>query len=261
MDKRDKEMIGMTIVFILVMATLQLLLLWLTHWSVALIVPCLISFVIVIYVVGLGHATPNGGSYGPGAATSITPLLWVEGSLLCSLWLLCYLMKKPLPNMAVIVPLSLMLAFGIGQFVYSYIKIRSFWYKNYSLCKLEIENKTGSRSFIQHIKFNSSSRYSMDIDPHAVLWKTTYTPRDMDKISFRCHFANSNRSQVIEFPFDYTLCQEKVSYTFDWTFWITQKNILPMKLILLPDHKVALYIDNTLIQHYKLSEQDSLKSR
>ena len=259
MQQGDKETIGMISMLLIVMAGIQWLLLWLTHWSVAMIVTGVLSFIAVWIYVGLSHASPNGGSKGSSASEYLTPLLWVEGSLLCSLWLLCHLMKKPLPNMVVIVPLGLMLAFGIGQVVYSYIKIRSFWYKNYSLCKLEIENKTDSSSFIHNIKLNSSTRYSMDINPNTKKWPTTYIPRNMNKIGFRFNSIKNNFN-FCEFPFDYALCKEKESLKFDWIFWITKTSVLPMKLILLPNNTVELYIDNKLIQQYHLKDNDSLKS-
>ena len=258
MKKVSRETIGVSIIFLSVMAVIQWLLLGLTHWSIAMIVPGVLTFIVVCYVVALSHATPNGGSKGPDVSKFIIPLRWFEGFLLCSLWLISYLMNKPLPNMVIIIPLGLLLAFGIGQRMYNYVKSASFWYKNYSLCKLEIEDKTNSRSTIAYIKFSSSTKYSMDINPNTKQRPTTYIPRNMNKIVFRFRPKESNSSEICEFPFDYSLCQEKKSSKLSWLFWISQRTILPIKLTLLPNNKIDLYIDNHLVQHYELVTGDIL---
>lgn len=257
MTESDKEKIGTSIMFICIMAGIQWLLLWLTHWSVALVVSELITIVVVSYVTALSHARPNGGSKGPATSAFLKPLLWIGSILLCTLWLLCSLMHKPLPNLVVIVPLCVILVFGIIHYIYGYIKISLFWSKNYSLCKLEIENKSEGLTFIKYIKFNNcSSRHSMDIEPNTLQWPTTYIPQDMDQIAFRFRSNKSNRSVYQEFPFDYSLCKEKSTFSFDFLFWIRNKSIAPIKLTILPNNKVDLYIDNQLIQQFQLIDQD-----
>jgi hypothetical protein len=257
MQQGTKETIGMSIVFLFIMGLIQWLLLWLTHWSVALIITELITFFVVSYVIALSHARPNGGSKGPATSVFLKPLLIIVSMLLCTLWTLSYLMHKPLPNLAVIVPLGVVLAFGIINYIYRYIKIRSFWYKNYSLCKLEIENKSEGLTFIEFIKFMNSNSYSMDINPNNLQWLTKYIPQNMDRIAFRFNTNETNRSIYQEFPFDYSLCQEKSTFSFDFLFWIRQKSVAPIKLTILPNNKVDLYIDNRLIQHFQLTNQDS----
>ncbi len=257
MGQGDKEKIGIFVTLIIIMVGIQWFLLWISHWSIVMIVTGGMSFFIVCFAVALSHASPNGGSKGPNASKFITPLLWVEGFLLCSMWLISHLMQKSLPDTVIVIPLSIIFVFAIGQFMYNYTKTRSFWYKNYSLCKLEIENKSEGLTFIEYIKFMNSNSYSMDINPNNLQWLTKYIPQNMDRIAFRFNTNETNRSIYQEFPFDYSLCQEKSTFSFDFLFWIRQKSVAPIKLIILPNNKVDLYIDNRLIQQFQLTNQDS----
>jgi hypothetical protein len=254
MKQPDKEITGLLLLFLLAMAGLQWLLLWLIHWSVALIASELISFVLISYVVALSHASPNGGSNGPGASVFAAPLLFAGSVLLCSLWTLCFLMKKEFPNSVAIVPLCVIAAFVIGRFTYNHIRTIIFWGKNYSICNFQFENQRDNMTRIHGISFkNQTTGFSTDIDPSSNPYPNRYIPRRTDQVTFRYMSSKTNRMVWQDFPFDYALCNEKESFAFDICFWVTKKNIYPIKFILLPDNKIDLYINNRLTKKYLLN--------
>lgn len=262
MNDDIKELIGMLVVLTLIITGVQWFLVRFTHWSVALGFTGLIAFFIGFLYVSLKHATPNGGSNGPDDSEYITPIFIIFASLLCGLALVCYLTQNRVPKKAFLIPLALIIVFAIGKYVYSYIADATFYHTQFSSCKIELVDETGGTSVVEHISFqNPSNGYTTGIRPDFKEEPYPHIVRFTDKIIFRNYSAKEGQSFTKEFPFDYKLLKEKKGVRIGFVFWLHQKIVLPMKIVLLPDNKVDLYIDNHLIKQYQLNSGDFRKKR
>ena len=255
MNDDIKELIGMLIVLTLIVGGIQWFLVRFTHWSVALGATGLIAFFIAFLYVSLKHATPNGGSSGPDDSEYITPMFAIFASLLCGLALVCHLTQSHVPKKAFLIPLVLILVFAIFRYVYGYIADATFYHTQFSSCKIELVDETGGNSVVEQISFeNPSNGYTTDIRPDFKEGLYPHIVRFADKIIFRNYSEKTGQSFTQEFPFDYNLLKEKKGVRIGFVFWLHQKIVLPMKIVLLPDNKVDLYIDNHLIKEYQLDK-------
>lgn len=260
MGEDFKEIVGMLIILVLIISGVQWFFVRFTHWSVALVVTGLIAFVISFFYVTLSHATPNGGSNGPNGSEFITPTLVIFASLLCGFAVVCYLTHIRLPKMVFILPLILIVFFFIGRYVYQYVDSASFYFTNFSSCEIELIDKTGSIPNVDTILFqNSSNNYSTDIQTKSKEKPYPQVIRFADKIIFRNYSTNAKQSFKKEFPFDYSLFKEEKGPTVEYCFWIRSHKTLPMKIVLLPNDKVDLYIDNHLVKQYQLNDENKKK--
>ena len=255
MEESDKELIGMLIVLAIVMAGVQWLFVRFTHWSAALIATVLITCIITFFYVTLSHATPNGGSNGPGTEAFITPFFVLSALLFCTLWLVCYLSGKQIPNLVIAAPLVVITLFGIGSYTYQYIDAIKLSGRLFSSCRIKIVNETDRAPVLENIGFkctSSSLVNYVDPDPKE---RSVFIPRDTDKIIFRYYPDTSETSMEEVFSFDYTLCAEKEYGSFGLVFWVPQKHILPITFILRSENKIDVYINNQFIQHYPLKSR------
>jgi predicted membrane metal-binding protein len=221
------------------------------------VVTAFIAVVISFFYVTLSHATPNGGSNGPNGSEFITPMLVVFASLLCGFAVVCYLTHIRLPKMVFILPLILIVVFFISRYVYQYVDSATFYYTNFSSCKIELIDQTGNTSNVDTILFqNSSSGYSTDIQTKTKEKPYPQIIRFADKIIFRNYSTNAKQLFKKEFPFDYSLFKEKKGPTVGCCFWLRSQKTLPMKIVLLSNDKVDLYIDNHLIKQYQLNDNN-----
>ncbi|MDQ5930386.1 MAG: hypothetical protein QG594_2174 [Bacteroidota bacterium] len=257
MNNDIKELVGMLIVLTLIIAGIQWFLVRFTHWSVALVVTGLIAFFITFLYVSLGHATPNGGSNGPDGSEYIAPMFAIFASLLCGLALVCHLTHSNVPKKAFLIPLGLILVFAIVRYVYSYIADATFYHTQFSSCKIELVDETGGTSVAEQISFqNPSNGFTTDIRRDFKEKPYPHIVRFADKIIFRNYSAKENQSFTQEFAFDYTLLKEKNGPTIGYLFWLHQKIVLPVKIVLKPDNVVELYIDSHLVKQYQLNSED-----
>ncbi|PXY46995.1 hypothetical protein [Flavobacterium hydrophilum] len=257
MNNDAKELIGMLIVLTVIIAGVQWFLVRFTHWSVALGVTGLIAFFIGFLYVSLKHATPNGGSNGPDSSEYITPMFVIFASLLCGLALVCHLTQNRVPKKAYLIPLALILMFAILRYVYVYIADATFYHAQFSSCKIELVDETGGTSVVEQISFqNPSNGYTTDIRPDFKEEPYPHIVRFADKIIFRNYSAKAGQSFTKEFPFDYNLLKEKKGVRIGFVFWLHQKIVLPMKIVLKPYNVVELYIDNHFVKQYQLNSED-----
>lgn len=259
---RDLQELGVILLIIVaVISGVQWFLLRFTDWWVALLVTGIIAFIITFCYVALEHATPNGGSNGPPVSAYITPTLIIFSSLLLGMWLVAYLTKNQLPKMVFIVPLCFMFVFAIGRNVYQYVSSATFYFTNFSTCKIEVLDEAGGSSNVDVILFkNSSSGYTTNIRTAS---KEVFYPqmiRFADKITFYYPPKNKERPKK-EFSFDYSLFKEEKGPTVGYCFWLRSHKTLPMKIVLLPDDKVDLYLGGNLVKQYNLNDREKTVSQ
>ncbi|PKB17155.1 hypothetical protein [Flavobacterium sp. 5] len=256
MGEDIRELTGILIVFVLIIAAMQWFLLRFTHWSVAFVVTGIIAFVVSFLYVSLSNASPNGGSTGPNVSEFITPTLIIFASLLCGLVLVSYLTQIRLPKLVFILPLVLIAVFAIARYMYGYIDDVTVYREIFSSCIIEIENNSGE-NLVHEISFqNKSNSLTTTIDPSEKEPPYPFIPRSADKIIFRCVSVKMDRMFFQDFPFDYSLCKEKDGERMGLCFWLRQKVVLPIKIVLQPNNRVDLYIDNHLANQYQLHNQD-----
>lgn len=256
MGEDIRELTGILIVFLLIITALQWFLLRFTHWSVALVLSGIIAFVVSFLYVSLNNASPNGGSSAPPASEFITPTLVIFASLLCGLVLVSYVTQIRLPKLVLILPLTLIAVFVIVRTVYEYIDNVTVYHEIFSSCAIKIENRSGDE-LVQEISFqNKSNSLTTTIDPNEKELPYTFIPKAADKIIFRCVSIKTDRMFFQDFPFDYGQCKEKDGKRIGFCFWLRQKMVLPIKIILQPNHKVQLYIDSHLAKEYQLHDKD-----
>jgi hypothetical protein len=260
MGQDIKELGAILLILVLIIAGVQWFFVRFVHWSVALVVTGLIALFISSLYVSLAHATPNGGSRGPNASEFVTPTLVIFGALLCGLALVCHFSQIRLPKMAFILPFSLIAIFAIGRYVYQYIDNVTLSCELFSKCDIELKNQSDSGVRVREICFQNTQNGLVNIiDPLSKQIPYPSLTRFSNRITFRCFSAKTDRIFSQDFPFDYRLCQEKEGQRLGFCFWLRQKVVLPMKIVLLPNGKVDLYLDSNLISQYQLNDEDLLK--
>lgn len=251
-----KEFALILLVIALVIAGVQWLLLRFTHWAVALAATGVISFVIASVYVQLKNATPNGGSSGPGFAEFVTPTLVVFAVLFIGFLLVCYFMQYQLPGTAYKFTFGAIALFAIIHFGYQEVKQATFYAGLFSICKVTIMDEADSVTKLEEIRFTNTSNgvYLPVIASNEDALSSMV--RFADKISFITKSPTSDRMVRKEFPFDYSLCKETQHSGI--IFWVKTSRILPMKIVLLPDEKVDLYIGGDFVEQYQLGDSDVL---
>jgi hypothetical protein len=256
MGRDIKEITGMLIVLILIVTVVQWFSIEFTHWSVALIITGLISLVIWSLYASLKYMSPNGGSYHGSRSWKLDmPTLAILASFLSGgLTMVCYLTKNDLPKMVIVLPLSFVVVFAIGRYVYQYIKNVNRYHELFSHCDIEALNET-SKSNVREMSFHASSGLCTSIEPNSDKPPYPRLTRNASKIIFHCYTKTKGMSRQ-SFPFDYRLCQEKEGKRLGLCFWLRQKVVLPMKIVLQPGDKVDLYLGGNLVQQYQLIDED-----
>lgn len=251
-----KGLLQILLVIVLIVYGPQWLLLQYTPWSIALLTSAMIACVVAFLYVTLRQATPNGGSNGPKSLAFITPFLVVFTGLLGSLALISYQIHKPLPKTAFLLPLTLIIVFAMVRYVYSLIKTTTLYQQLFSYCKIELANRQEMGDyFINEITFHSTSNGLVTcISPLSKQMPHPSIPRFADKIVFRFYSDNASRSFSNTFPFNYSLCQEQEGRRMGWCFWLRQKKILPLKVVLGPQNTISLYLEANLLSLYELKE-------
>lgn len=249
-----KELGLIALIAVLTIAGVQWFLLRFTHWSVALIATVLIGLFISALYVSLKHARPNGGSNGPPSSEYILPQIIVITSLLLGMWLVSFLSKNQVPKLAIITPLCFILVFAVGRHIYQYIHSITQYNRLFSNCKIELVDNTNGKSNLREIYFQNTSSSlvsSVEINSNESVYPRLV--RDASRISF--HVYTEKKGMIRQpFPFDYSLCKEKDGKTAGLCFWVKEKDVLPMKIIVLPNDKVDLYLGDSLVQQYHLSD-------
>lgn len=262
MTNDSKGLLGILLIITSIIAGVQWFFVRFTHWSVALALTVLIAFFISSLYVSLKHARPNGGSRGPANSEYIIPMFVVFLFLLCALALVCHLTQTKIPKIAFFIPLSLIIVFAISRYVYKYIHISTYYLANFSTCNIQLVDETGGTSAAELISFkNSSTGFTTDIQPEFKEQPYHSVVRFADKIIFR-NFSNKvGKLFIKEFPFDYNLLKEKKSSRIGLIFWLSEKIVLPIKIVIKPDNVVDLYIDNHLVKQYQLNIGNSQKKQ
>lgn len=251
-----KEFVFILLVIAVFIAGIQWLLLRFAHWSVALAITGFISFIIAFIYVSLKNATPNGGSSSPGLSEYITPTLVAFMILFCVLLLVSHFTQYKLPKIAYVLPISLVFVLAIGRFVYQEVENATIYYDLFSDCNLEIVNETNGTSNLHEIGFkNTSSSLVLVIEPDSKEPGVSSMVRQTDRIFFRSNSSKTDRLFTQEFPFDYSLCEEQKKDSHALFFWLQETKILPIKMVLLPNNKVDLYIGGNLVKQYQLNEE------
>ena len=120
-------------------------------------------------------------------------------------------------------------------------------------CKIELVDNTGGKSNLREIYFQNTSSSlvsSVEINSNESVYPRLV--RDASKITFEGYREKIGMTHQ-DFPFDYSLCKEKDGKTAGLCFWVKEKDVLPMKIIVLPNNKVDLYIDGELVKQYQLN--------
>lgn len=254
-----KEFVFILLVIAFVIAGVQWLLLRFTHWVVALTATGFISFIIASVYMQLKNATPNGGSSGPGVGEFIVPTFVVFIILFCGFLLVCYFMQYKLPCIAYKLTFGSIAIFGLIRFGYQEIQGLTFYYELFSQCEIEVVDKAGGISTLQEIGFkNTSNGIVSHIDPHSKVPSESRMTRFANEIIFYSNSAETNRRITQEFSFDYSLCKEEQRKGTGLFFWIRPTGILPLRIVLLPDEKVDLYIGGNFIKQYCYSDSDAV---
>ena len=249
-----KELGFIVLTAVLAIAGVQWLLLRFTHWSVAFIVTVLIGLFISGLYVSLKHARPNGGSSGPPSSEYIIPQIIVVTSLLLGMWLVSFLSKTQVPKLVFIAPLGFIVVFVAGRLIYQYIHNITQYNRLFSNCKIELVDSTGGKSNLTEIYFQNTSSLVSSIRINSGESLYTRLVRDASRITFHVYTEKKGMTRQ-GFPFDYSLCKEKDGKTAGLCFWVKEKDVLPMKIIVLPNDKVDLYIDGEMVKQYQLKDE------
>ncbi len=261
MGQDIKEIVGILIVIVLVIAGVQWFIVRFMHWSVALAVTGFIAFFISFLYVSLSHASPNGGNGSTNSSEYITPTLVVFSALLCGLAVVCYLTKIQLPQKVFILPIVLIVTFAIGRYIYQYVNDVTTYFRLFSNCQIELIDETKGKSTIREIGFQDTTSglvSNIEIDSG----ETPYPrlTRNATNIIFQRYTDAKGISRQI-FPFDYRLCQEKEGQRLGYIFWLRQKVVLPIKIVVLSGDKVDLYVGGNLVTQYQLNENNAPKKK
>lgn len=252
-----KEFVFILLVIAVFIAGIQWLLLRFTHWSIALAATGFISFIIAFIYVSLQNATPNGSSYGPELSDYITPTLVAFTVLFCGFILVSLLTPHKLPKIAYVLPISLVVVLAIGRFIYQEVENVTVYYDLFSDCDLEVVNETDGTSNLHEIGFkNTSSGIVFVIDPNSKEPGVHSMIRQADQIFFHIISHKTNRLFKQEFRFDYSICKEEEKTSPTLFFWLQETRILPIKIVLLPNEKVDLFVDGNFVKQYQLNDSD-----
>lgn len=115
-------------------------------------------------------------------------------------------------------------------------------------------DSTGGKSNLREIYFQNTSSLVSSIRINSGESLYPRLVRDASRITF--HVYTEKKGMIRQgFPFDYSLCKEKDGKTAALCFWVKEKDVLPMKIIVLPNDKVDLYIDGELVKQYQLKDE------
>jgi len=252
-----KELGFILLIIVLVIAGVQWFFVRFTHWSIALVATGIIAFIISFIYVSLSHASPNGGNGSTNSSEYITPMLVIFVALLCGFAVVCHFAQIQLPKKAFVYPMAILIVFAIGRYMYQYINNVTTYVQLFSKCEIELIDETKGKSTIREIGFKdrtSSLVSNIEIDSD----KTPYPrlTRNASNIIFLRYTDAKGMSRQI-FPFDYSLCQEKDGQRLGFMFWMHEKVVLPMKIVIHSNDKIDLYLGGNLVQQYNLKDTDS----
>lgn len=260
MGQDFRELFFIVLFLAFVFAGVQWLLLRFSHWSIALGTTFLIAFFIASVYVSLKHASPNGSSNGPNGSEFIIPTLLVFPVMFCGFCGVAYLSKIQLPKFAYVLPLGLVAVCVVGRFMYQYVENVTLYAQLFSSCKIELLDKSGNEPMVREISFSSSfSGLSTPLELNASTPPYPRITRWADRIVFRCHSPKNDRMFFQDFPFDYSVFKEKEGQPWGLCFWVREKIVLPLKIVVLPDEQIDLYVGGSLIKRYQLQDEDSIE--
>lgn len=241
------------IICVFIIAGLQWFLLRFTHWSVALGGTALLAVFISFLYVSLKYATPNGGNNAPDFSEYVTPTLVVLISLLFGLLAVVYFSKAHFPKTTFISLFAFIAVLALSRNIYLHIQNITASQDFFTSCNIEVINNS-KKELVREIGFkNTSNSLVNSIQPIENQQSYSFFPREANQIFFRCTSAKKGIF-FQNFPFDYSKCKEKKGKIFGIYFWLRLKAISPIKIILQPDNKVELYIDNRIAQQYQLKD-------
>ncbi|WP_348799741.1 hypothetical protein [Flavobacterium adhaerens] len=251
MNQDFMEIAVMLIICVLIIAGVQWFLLRFTHWSVALGATIFISLLISGLYVGYSNATPNGGNRQIPISEYINPMLVVFISLLLGLLVVAYLSKTVMPKAVFLYVVAITAFFVVTRFVYQYIDSATVYQRIFSISTITVENNSEEQLITEIVFKNTSSSLVSCFNPKDSQPPSSNIPRGTDQILFR-GYSKTKGMFYHEFPFDYSLCKEKNGGIIGLCFWLRYKVILPIKIVIHPHNKIDLYIDNQLVNQYKL---------
>lgn len=256
-----KELGFILMIIMLVIAGVQWFFVRFTHWSVALIATGIIAFIISFIYVSLSHASPNGGGGRTNSSEYIAPMLIIFAALLCGFVVVCHFAQIQLPKKAFVYPMTLLIVFAIGSFAYKYVKNATTYFRLFSKCEIEIIDETEGKSNIREISFkDTTSSLVSNVDINSSSPPYPRLTRNASNIIF-LRYTEAKGMSHQNFPFDYNLCQEKEGDIVGFCFWLRQKVVLPMKIVIHSDEKVDLYLGGNLVQQYQLKDDLSLNKK
>ncbi len=243
-----------------IIAGIQWFLLRFTHWSIALGATAFISLFIAFVYVSLGNASPNGSGSGADFLEYLIPMIVVFAVLFGVLFAIANLTKTQIPKTQI--PKKALLCIAgfiavvfIGIYTDDYIENATTYQEIFSNCEIKLTNKSGN-TLVSEITFkNTSNSLVSTINPNNNEQPYPSIPRDTDKIIFTC-YSDKTGMFMQDFPIDYSLLQEKDGEIIGLCFWLRMKVVSPIKIVMNPNNKVDLYINNKLVQQYQLSKED-----
>lgn len=258
MSQDIKELSILLFLCLFIVGGIQWFLLRFTNWTVALTATALIAFMVSFLYVSVKHATPNGGSNGPDASEFINPALTIFIFLLIGLFFVSILSKTYFPKKALLTTLALTVLFVMGRTTLQYIQNAALCQELFSINNLEVVNISDGKTTIQEVALhNSVSGISVNLELDRKGKSEVYIPKNTDKIVFRCYSTGKNGIFSQSFPFDPKLLKEKNGKRMGLCFWLRMKVSAPIKIVLQPENKFRLYIDDELITNAMVSNKET----
>lgn len=249
------ELLGMLFIIVLIIAIVQWFLLRFTHWSIALGATTFIALFITLVYVSLSNASPNGNGSGADLSEYFIPMLVIFGCLFCGLFVVAYATKTQLPKKTLFLVGGFIVVFAIGRYVYQYIDNATVYQEIFSDCSIEVVNKSGNK-LVSEIAFkNTSNSLTNTINLNYGEQPYPNIPRNTNKIIFTC-YSDKTGMFMQDFPFDYSILKEKEGQIIGLCFWLREKVVLPVKIVMNPANKVNLYVNNQLVKQYQLSSEE-----
>lgn len=177
-------------------------------------------------------------------------------------WFLLRFAHWSVSKMFFILPFCLVVAIAASLYLYKYVRSS----KLFSKCQIEVQNKSNTIPKVREITFKSStSGAETDLQitfnklAQVQISSPSTIPRLTDQVVFNCYSEETQRSFLLKFPFDYSLCEEVILPNLGVNyerFLFNQKAVLPITLLFLPGENVQLLLGGNLVNQYRLSEKE-----
>lgn len=293
----DSEKIGITVavlVIISVIGVLQWLVLHFMHLSLAMGLSAGIAFVFSWIYVGLKHASPNGGNYSINPLEYLIPSLLIFGVLILILigvylgetYLYTDTYNRGMIFLWIGICIGLPIMIYIGYLTYNYVCL-ILYYKHYAQCQISVQHYSMLPIEIHQLKFvNSKTGKTVHIHPrmsktflepssyqkkgvqqkHASWFHEIYKselyqdiPRHTDKFYLSWFSPMEGKLYTEDYTFEYEPLKERIDHVFDPILlplreWKTDS----IRLLILKEGKIDLYIGGVLSFTYKQSQTETL---